>query len=375
MKRITVVAGIVGVLAATAVRAEGPTVSGFVDVGYNYNFNGQQTNNLRGFDDKANTITLQNAEIDVAGSMGDKAKYQVDLMYGYDATKTHSAGFEQNLDTNGKPVSNIQVDIQQAFMAFECPLTHGTITAGKFVTPFGAEVIEAKDDYNISRGLLFNYAIPFTHTGVKLDKGFSDGKYATMVGIVNGWDNMQDNNKGKTILAQVAANVLPKTSITVGGAYGPEDTPTASTESVNGLARTLVDLIVKVTPTDKLTLVANVDYGVEESNAALGLPDGFSPTSDNSNANWSGIAAYANYAFTDMFSLAARYEYLDDEGSRTGTEQILHSGTLTAQAKKDNMIYRLEYRQDKSTKKSFVDSDGLPDDTQSTVGVQMIYSF
>ena len=40
---------------------------------------------------------------------------------------------------------------------------------GKFVTSMGYELIEGYDGYNTnySRSLLFNYAIPLTHTGVK----------------------------------------------------------------------------------------------------------------------------------------------------------------------------------------------------------------
>jgi hypothetical protein len=50
------------------------------------------------------------------------------------------------------------------------------------VTPFGYEVVEAKDNFNISRGLLFGYAVPFSHTGLKADKGFADGKYTATLG-------------------------------------------------------------------------------------------------------------------------------------------------------------------------------------------------
>ncbi len=345
---------------AGSLRAEGPAFSGFVDMGYNYNLNGEETNVLRGFDDKANSINLQNAEIDVQGAVGDRMGYRVDLMYGYDATKTHAAGFDQSATP-----SNLQFDVQQAYLTFGCPLTGGTFTAGKFVTPFGVEVIESKDNYNTSRGFLFNYAIPFTHTGLKLDKAFADGKYTASAGLVNGWDSMQDNNSGKTLLAQVGTTVLPKVSILLGGAYGPEQA-TSTMTSVNQNGRSLVDAIVKFTPSDKLTLIANYDWGVEEG---LNLPG--DPT-----ASWQGLGIHANYALSEMFSVAARYENMDDSGSRTGTEQVLQSGTVTLQAKKESVIYRLEYRQDQSSRKVFYNSDGMmDDDTQSTIGAEVILTF
>ena len=41
------------------------------------------------------------------------------------------------------------------------------LDAGKFVTPLGAEVIESQDDWNYSRSILFGYAIPFYHAGMR----------------------------------------------------------------------------------------------------------------------------------------------------------------------------------------------------------------
>jgi len=58
----------------------------------------------------------------------------------------------------------------------------------------GYELIEGYDGYNdnYSRSILFGYAIPFTHTGVKASYAFSS-KVAGMVEVVNGWDLLRDN--------------------------------------------------------------------------------------------------------------------------------------------------------------------------------------
>jgi hypothetical protein len=268
-----------------AARAEGPSISGSVDMGYSYNFNGLDTSLYRAFDANANSLTLQYAELVATGKTASDVSYRVDVGYGNDASVVSA------FDGSGDD----QINLQQAFLAFTCPLTKGTLTVGKFVTPFGAEVIEAKDNYNSSRGLLYTNAIPLVHTGVKLDKGFGDGKYNVTAGVVNAWDASADNNKGKTFLAQAAVNSIPKISVVVGGAYGPEAASpafaTPGAGSTEKLARGLVDAIVKYTPTDKLTLLANADWGVEEGAA-------FEPTaSDDTTANWAGVALYANYLF------------------------------------------------------------------------------
>jgi hypothetical protein len=43
-----------------------------------------------------------------------------------------------------------------------------TVDAGRFVTPVGFEVYEAKDNWLYSHGLLFNFALPTAHEGVRV---------------------------------------------------------------------------------------------------------------------------------------------------------------------------------------------------------------
>jgi hypothetical protein len=71
------------------------------------------------------------------------------------------------------------------------------VDVGKFVTPHGAEVIETKDNWNYSRGILFSFAIPYYHFGMRAKYAFND-KYALTGFFVNGWNNVVDNNTGKT---------------------------------------------------------------------------------------------------------------------------------------------------------------------------------
>ncbi len=347
---------------ASQVFAEGPSLSGFVDFGYNYNFNGMAANTLRSFDSKSNSFTLQNAEVVVSGKSDKDVTYRVDLDYGFDATNTNY------LNNN----AGDELDIQQAFITVPCPLTGGAFTAGKFVTLHGAEVIEAKDNFNTSRGFLFNYAIPLHHTGVKYDKAFGD--LALTGAVVNGWDNLYENNKGKTFHGMAAYTFSPKLFASLGGTYGPEQaSPTAAGVSTEKNSRGLVDALVKAMPTDKLTLIANWDWGVEE---------GLTPAGTDTTQNWAGLALHANYMLTDAYSAALRWETFDDEGSRTAAltpaavnGQVLHSLTATLQHKMNDVITRLEFRQDTSSKKVFVDDKGMPDDSQSTLGVQWIYAF
>jgi hypothetical protein len=65
--------------------------------------------------------------------------------------------------------SKLQIleDIEQSYLSYLAPMGRGLqIDVGKFVTQHGAEVIEAKDNWNYSRSLLFALAIPYYHMGV-----------------------------------------------------------------------------------------------------------------------------------------------------------------------------------------------------------------
>ena len=56
------------------------------------------------------------------------------------------------------------------YLSYIAPLGKGLrFDAGKFATHMGSEVIGGYDGYNdeFSRGFIFGFGVPFTHTGVK----------------------------------------------------------------------------------------------------------------------------------------------------------------------------------------------------------------
>jgi hypothetical protein len=78
---------------------------------------------------------------------------------------------------------------QQAYVSLKLPADI-VLDAGKFVTNTGAEVIEAKDNWMYSRSILFGWAIPFTHTGVRATVPVPGAEGVSVMGSVfNGFDN------------------------------------------------------------------------------------------------------------------------------------------------------------------------------------------
>ena len=174
--------------------------------GYLYNTRNPSSgeNNLRLFDHSSNSFSLDLAQIRFQkdAEVGDLG-YNFRFSFGETAKFIHSRGLGPQFN-NLSPGSNdardtTPFDLTQANVTYNAPLGKGLqFTFGKFATPMGAEVIEAIDNFNYSRSFLFNYAIPFTHTGLKTYYAFSDMFNAAFY-VVNGWDNTSDNNTGKTV--------------------------------------------------------------------------------------------------------------------------------------------------------------------------------
>ena len=191
----------------------------FASFGYINNLNQPQDQSigLRYFDNRANTFSADLAELVVQKAVAKpgEAGFRIDLTAGTFAGLTQSAGLR--IGDNA--------DLQQAFVSYIAPLGTGLrIDAGKFVTHMGYELIEGYDGYNdnYSRSLLFNYAIPLTHTGIKASYSPSS-KVSLMAMVVNGWDLALDNNASKSIGAQLMLKPADPVAFYVNYIGGPEN--------------------------------------------------------------------------------------------------------------------------------------------------------
>src|SRR4029079_19182786 len=146
--------------------------------------------------------------------------------------------------------------VQQAYVSYLVPAGKGlTIDFGKFVTPAGAEVIENKDNFNYSRGLLFALAIPYYHMGARIAYAVND-KVSLTGYLVNGWNDVIDNNSDKTVGASLNVKPNAKTGIIVNYLVGKEQNADA-----DGGTRNLVDVVVSYAANAKTSLLFNYDYG------------------------------------------------------------------------------------------------------------------
>jgi hypothetical protein len=314
-------------------------VHGFASVAYTFNANRPvgDANQARVFDGTTDTVSLDVVELVVERPVGDpgSAGFRFDLTAGSALPKlTASSGLFRDPATGEAE----DFDLQQAYVSYVAPVGAGLrLDVGKFVTHMGYELIEGFDGYNdhYSRSILFGYAIPFTHTGAKVSYPFSDA-LSGMVMVANGWDNVQDNNSGKTLGAQLIYKAGPAT-VYLNGVAGPEQA------DETGNWRTVGDVVATATFGPAMIGV-NADYGVEQE-----------ATADGDSASWYGAALYGKYAIAPSFDLAGRVEYFDDPDGVRGIGTSVFEGTVTPSLKLgDAVVLRADFRLDVASDDIFV---------------------
>lgn len=338
--------------AAPAPAAPSTEIGGLVDVYYDFYSNKHSGHApYRNFDTRHNQFALSMAEVWLAKAPTEDSRVGFKFKLNFGAAL-------HNFIHAPEPGASAYQNIQEAYVSYLAPAGKGLqVDAGMFVTPHGAEVIEAKDNANYSRGLLFALAIPYYHSGVRVSYVASD-KVTVMGGLVNGWNNIVDNNTGKTLMG--AVTVKPSSRMSIVGNYmaGPEQTGT------NENWRHLFDGIVSVAATPKVTLTANYDYGREGQGTSTSV-------------HWQGVAGYAKIQATPMIAFTPRVEFYDDaDGFTTGYVQKLKEVTATVELKaSDNLQWRIEFRRDWSNLRVFENDLGVAKGNQQSIGFGLLYSF
>jgi hypothetical protein len=312
---------------------------------------------------------------DPMGGLEGRTGYHVSLGFGDAMNIVNSSDPANGGLGTGRFGGGFAQYLKEGYFSYLAPVGKGLqVDVGKFVTPMGAEVIESKDNWNYSRGLLFTYAIPFYHFGARAKYTFND-KYNVTGFVVNGWNNIVDNNSGKTYGFSFVGNPTKKVSYTINYLAGPETTPTgifAPPVDAEDFWRQTWDAVVTYNPTAKLSLMANFDYG---------RGDRTTPILTVSPVYWTGGALYAKYALTANDYVAARYEYFEDhDGFMTGTTiPRLHFNEITATYQHtlaSHLLSRFEYRRDMSQFPVYeLSTFGSPAKHQDTVSLGLIFLF
>jgi hypothetical protein len=330
--------------AATAAQAPAPTwsigpidFSGLIDGYYSQNLNSPstRTNQLYNFNVQSQQFSLNMAKLSLSHSP-DPMGFQLDFGFGKAFTMVHA----------GESEPQIFQYLEQAYVSFKPPRAKGLeVDFGEFVTAAGAEVIESNANWNYSRSLLFAWATPYYHFGLRTS--FPAGKHFTGgVQVVNGWNNIEDNNSGKT-LGFTGTVTYAKWNWANTYYVGPEHSNT------NKGFRNLFDSVLNLTPPGRANAYINYDYG-RDKNIGPGAME------------WWGIAGALHIQATGKIAFTPRVEYYNDhDGFTTGTPQHIKEITMTGEYKwAEGILSRFEYRRDWSDV-PFFEAANTPNSTRN----------
>jgi Putative beta-barrel porin-2, OmpL-like. bbp2 len=324
--------------------------SGVIDGYYTFNFNHPASgiNGLYNFDTQANQFSLSMAKLSMSHA-AEPIGFQVD--FGFGKTFDIVNGGEPSLGTK---------NIEQAFVSWK-PKGKDSgfqMDFGKFVTSAGAEVIESYPNWNYSRSILFAWAIPFYHFGFRATE--TKGHFTGGFQLVNGWNNVEDSNSGKTM--GFVGNLTSSKVTWLNNYYtGPENPGT------NTGWRNLYDTTVLFTPTGKFNAYFNFDYGQNKS--------GTGP--DEATGKWYGVAGAAKFQLNDQNAITPRLEWFKDrDGFSTGVAQSLKEFTFTYEYKwTQGLLTRIEYRRDWSDQPFFERGSTGSNDHQDTFALGVVAFF
>jgi hypothetical protein len=340
--------------------ASGISLSGYIDGAYSHSDRNIESGGFtdRVFDSYNNSFVLHQVGLTVAKQPKEGFGGLVNITAGKDAQLINSFG-----------ATSSQFDVTQAYGQYASGSL--TLIGGKFTTLAGTEVIASTGNTTFSRSILFG-AVPFTHTGLRATLAPSD-KVSVMVGVNNGWDQLQDANKGKTVELGATFTPIKPLTITVSDYNGQDSAATGGAQSTTAPqgARNLLDAVVSWTVIDPLSL--GFEYLSLSQENFTSLTDGTSIT-----AKYNGYALYATYTMTPKWRGVLRAESFDDkDGFHFGTaatkykEYTLDISFLPA----DSYEVRGEVRTDRADNDVFTQYDGTMSKTLMTFALEGIYKF
>ena len=219
-----------------------------------------------------------------------------------------------------------------------------TLTLGNFNTFLGYEVISPVANFNYTTSYMFSYG-PFSHTGIKADIAVSDD-VSLMLGVLNSTDYTEAQPLGDDYMIGAQLGLFGQYINYLGGG-------TAGVSQIDF--------------TGGFNITEDFFLGINATSY-----------SDDSDVEFSGVALYPQYTFSDTFALGARFEAFSEDGlgaiGSVSGEGDNTSFTLTGNYTQGNFILKPELRLDTASGQFYSNADGATDNL-ATVIIAAIYSF
>lgn len=303
-------------------------IGGFLDTYYAYDFNNPKLHE-RSYTTQPvrhNEFNVNLAYID-AVLKREKTRGRLALQYGNSVTKNY-AGEPTQGATSGPRDAQV---FQEAFIGTKIG-NKTWLDMGIFLGNIGAESWISKDNYTYTRSLNLDY-VPYYSSGLRLEHQLSE-KETVQLQLLNGWQNISENNQGKAIGMQYK-NVLSDTwTFTYNNFFGDEEV----TSAPNPRFRSYHNFFLNYNHSQAWQYIFAFDFGHQSQKQNDGV-DG-----------WYATTFTARRIIDEKDSLSLRAEYYNDRhdanvGTNTANGFQVVSASVNFDRKLDETIlWRTELR-------------------------------
>ncbi|UOG76371.1 porin [Hymenobacter tibetensis] len=332
------------------------TFYGFVDGYYGYDFKHADTQDRPGFlysHDRQNEFTVNNAIIGMRYDNG-----QVRGALGLHAGTYVAANYAAE--------DQVFKHIYEAYAGFR-PFEKAWLDAGIFGSHIGFESAISKDNWTLTRSLMAENS-PYYEAGVRFT--YEVDPKLTLTGLVlNGWQNIRENNQKKAIGTQIQWKPTDKLLINSSTFYGNEQP-----QDLARRRRYFHDFYASYAATDRLSLAVVFDVGKQERAERGGKDD-----------TWHTGAAFVRYKLADKWSTTLRGEYYNanrgviiNSISPVASDQDLkiRAASLNLDyAPISNVVVRIEGRGFRSPQPFLTDRNDQPTDNYGNITSSIAISF
>ncbi|MCW7481374.1 porin [Leptospira kanakyensis] len=337
-------------------------MGGFVDSYYLYNRN-LPKDTERNYTTQAVRNNEFNINLAYLEARIDEKKYRgrMALQWGTSVNANYAGEISTEKYSNQNSVKNIQ----EAYAGFKIG-KDTWIDAGIFFGNIGHESWISHNNVNYTRAFALDY-VPYYSSGVRLTHQFSD-KLSGQLQVLNGWQNITDNNKDKAWGSQIKYLFSSNLILTLNQFFGNE-APNNERKQMRYYQNTILEWMVS----DQLSLVGQFDVGAQKAKqsyiyepwlAAFDSSLGeYRETSSHAYRQWYHGTIWFSYKITPEYRLSFRIErfydplqVLANTGTRNGFMSNGYTTTLDI-LKFDPGLLRFEYVYRRSADSVFVYRD------------------
>jgi hypothetical protein len=300
----------------------------YFDGYYKSDFSKQSTNNKTSFTNSNQLLQLGMASIKLDHTKGNFAA-TLDLGLGKRAQ-------EFSYNDNG-----VAQAIKQAYISY-APMSGLKITAGKWATHIGYELLDAYSNRNYSMSYAFSYG-PFFHTGFRADIALG-GKSAMMIGLAQPTDFVSTSSPDKIFIAQFSTS-------------SKNDVLKAFLNYQGGKDKSQFDLV--------LNGVVSSQVGINYDGTIANI----------SGKNWTSNAVYVNYDPSAKFGFTLRSEYFNDSKNAVGVGTSIFQNTLSANIHFSKLTLIPEIRFDNAKDKIFFNNNNNLNQYAGNFLIAALYKF